>query len=175
MVRSRSTYVKGVEHGAEHDANVLFGTWRLSRAVGALLDAVLAPAGLTADEFGVYSVLAGSSGITPTELARWMAAPPSTVSSYVRRFERRGHVERVANPGDLRSYLIPRGAEPTPGPPLALLRPFPGSLPRWATRKPTSGRPCVHSSPPSSKPEHWMSHRPDSQRPASDDAPGLDR
>jgi DNA-binding MarR family transcriptional regulator len=35
-----------------------------------------------------------------------MAAPPSTVSSYVTRFERRGHVERVANPGDQRSYLI---------------------------------------------------------------------
>jgi DNA-binding MarR family transcriptional regulator len=106
MVRSRSNDVKGGEPGAEHDANVLFDTWRLSRAVGALLDAVLAPGGLTADEFGVYSVLAGASGITPTELARWMAAPPSTVSSYVTRFERRGHVERVANPGDQRSYLI---------------------------------------------------------------------
>ena len=105
MVRSRSNGVKG-EGGGEHDANVLFDTWRLSRTVGALLDAVLAPGSLTADEFGVYSVLAGVDGITPTELARWMAAPPSTVSSYVARFERRGHVERVANPGDQRSYLI---------------------------------------------------------------------
>jgi DNA-binding MarR family transcriptional regulator len=44
--------------------------------------------------------------MTPTELARWMAAPATTVSSYVKRFEARGHVTREPNPDDRRSYLI---------------------------------------------------------------------
>jgi DNA-binding MarR family transcriptional regulator len=106
MVRSRSTDVKGDVETARPDSTVLFEAWRLSRAAASLLDAVLAPSGLTADEFGVYSVLAGAGSITPTELARWMAAAPTTVSSYVHRFERRGHVERKGNPADRRSYRI---------------------------------------------------------------------
>ncbi len=35
-----------------------------------------------------------------------MAAPPTTVSSYVKRFEARGHVRREPNPTDRRSYRI---------------------------------------------------------------------
>jgi DNA-binding MarR family transcriptional regulator len=35
-----------------------------------------------------------------------MAAPPTTVSSYVKRYEARGHVEREPNPADGRSYRI---------------------------------------------------------------------
>ncbi|MFA9566220.1 MAG: MarR family winged helix-turn-helix transcriptional regulator, partial [Acidimicrobiales bacterium] len=57
-------------------------------------------------EFAVYSVLASGDGMTPTELAHWMAAPPTTVSSYVKRFEQRGHVRRVPNPDDRRSYRL---------------------------------------------------------------------
>lgn len=86
--------------------NVLFDVWLLSRATTALLDDVIGPAGLEADEFAVYSVLASGDGMTPTELAHWMAAPPTTVSSYVKRFERRGHVRRVPHPDDRRSYRL---------------------------------------------------------------------
>ena len=35
-----------------------------------------------------------------------MAAPPTTVSSYVKRLEARGHVQREPNPVDRRSYRI---------------------------------------------------------------------
>ena len=35
-----------------------------------------------------------------------MAAPATTVSSYVKRLEPRGHVERAPNPDDGRSYLL---------------------------------------------------------------------
>ena len=86
-------------------ANVLFDVWLVSRSVTALLDDALEPTGLTADEFAVYSVLSHGS-MTPTELAEWMAAPLSTVSSYVKRFEARGHVRRLANPDDRRSYRL---------------------------------------------------------------------
>jgi len=86
--------------------NVLFGVWLVSRATTSLLDQALAPSGLDADEFGVYSVLASGQDLTPTDLARWMAAPTTTVSSYLKRFEGRGHIRRRPNPNDGRSSCI---------------------------------------------------------------------
>jgi DNA-binding MarR family transcriptional regulator len=91
--------------------NVLFDVWLVSRAANGLLDDALSPSGLTADEFAVYSVLRAGP-LSPSALAQWMTAPLTTVSSYVKRFERRGHVERVPNPEDRRSYrlaLTPEG------------------------------------------------------------------
>ncbi len=52
-----------------------------------VLDTALAPSGLTADEFAIYSVLTTTDAMTPSELARWMAAPLTSMSSYVKRFE----------------------------------------------------------------------------------------
>jgi DNA-binding MarR family transcriptional regulator len=92
-------------------SNVLFDVWLVSRAATALVDEAVRAAGLDADEFAVYSVLASTPGMTPTELAHWMAAPATTVSSYVKRFERRGHVRKVANPDDGRSYRVQLTAE----------------------------------------------------------------
>lgn len=86
--------------------NVLFEAWLVSRGVHALIGDAIRSSGLDADEFAVYSVLAGGSGMTPTALADWMAAPATTVSSYVKRFEQRGHVRRVPNPDDRRSHLV---------------------------------------------------------------------
>lgn len=86
--------------------NVLFDIWLTSRAANGVLDAALAPSGLTADEFGVYSVLTSAEMLTPSDVARWMSAPLTTVSSYVKRLERRGHVAREPNPADGRSYLL---------------------------------------------------------------------
>jgi DNA-binding MarR family transcriptional regulator len=39
-------------------------------------------------------MLAAPSRVTPSDLARWMAAPPTTVSSVIKRLERRGHARR---------------------------------------------------------------------------------
>ncbi len=115
MVRERSSRVRPLTPGEvrEEDVDVTFMVWLTSRATTDLLDSVLAPAGLDGDEFAIYSVLSAAPSITPTELARWMAAPPTTVSSYVKRFEARGHVAREPNPDDGRSYrirLTPAGA-----------------------------------------------------------------
>jgi len=95
-----------VDTGGEAGTNGLFDVWLLMRATTGLLDKALAPAGLSADEFGVYSVLTSAESMTPGDLSRWMAAPPTTVSSYVRRFETRGHVARERNPADGRSYVL---------------------------------------------------------------------
>lgn len=122
IMRTRSRSVKGRDEsgaGPPADAgrhpvdavpaegtNVLFDVWLLSKATSAALDQALAPTGLTPDEFGVYSVLTSAETMTPTELARWMSAPATTVSSYLKRFEARGHVVRERNPDDGRSFVV---------------------------------------------------------------------
>lgn len=106
-MRDRTTSVKGpVPDPGAAGTNVLFDVWLVSRATTAQLDAALSASGLTADEFGVYSVLTTSDTVTPSELARWMSAPPTTVSSYIKRFVARGHVERVPHPVDGRSTVL---------------------------------------------------------------------
>lgn len=108
MVRARSTSVKGltVEEVRDQDVDPLFLVWLVSRSTEELMGRVLAPVGLTGDEFALYSVLSAAPGITPSELSRWMAAPPTSVSSYLKRFETRGHVARRPHPRDRRSYRV---------------------------------------------------------------------
>ena len=55
---------------------------------------------------GVYSVLTSTDWMTPSELAVRVSAPATTVSSYVKRLEDRGHLERRRNPADGRSFVI---------------------------------------------------------------------
>jgi DNA-binding MarR family transcriptional regulator len=115
-VRSGSKAVKGeTENGkstgkaaviSPDGTNVLFDVWLVSRATFAVLDTALTPSGLTADEFAIYSVLTSTDAMTPSELARWMAAPLTSMSSYVKRFESRGHITRVAHPDDGRSHRL---------------------------------------------------------------------
>lgn len=92
--------------GGGRPTNVLFDAWLVSRSVHQLIDTNIAASGLDADEFAVYSVLASGDGLTPSELAQWMAAASTTVSSYVKRFERRGHITRIPNADDRRSYRL---------------------------------------------------------------------
>ncbi len=108
MVRVRSKSVKALSATEIEQQRVdpLFMVWLVSRSTNDLLDTVVGPAGLTGDEMAIYSVIAASPGITPGELSRWMAAPPTTVSSYLKRLEGRGHLTRRPHPSDRRSYRI---------------------------------------------------------------------
>src|SRR6478735_2389424 len=108
MMRSRSTSVKLLSAAEVRDQQVdpLFLVWIVSRSAEDLLRTVLAPIGLTGDELAIYSILNASPGITPSELSRWMAAPPTSVSSYVKRLEARGHLTRRPHAKDGRSYRI---------------------------------------------------------------------
>jgi DNA-binding MarR family transcriptional regulator len=108
ILRRRSTAVKGLAAAdlADRDLDALFLVWLVGRSTEDLLGQALAPLGLTADELAVYSVLAAVPSISPTELARWMAAPQTTVSSYVKRLTTRGHVVRQDDPHDRRSYRL---------------------------------------------------------------------
>jgi DNA-binding MarR family transcriptional regulator len=107
ILRYRNTFVKGlIVTDAGFGFNVLFEVWLVARATIGMLDPAMAPSGLTAEEFAVYSVLTTSDAMTPSELAQWMSAPPTTVSSYIKRLEARGHVERRPKPADRRSYTV---------------------------------------------------------------------
>ena len=94
------------EEAAQWDVDVLFLVWLVARSTEDLVDGVLAPAVLSAEEYAVFSMLRATGGSTPTELARWMAAPPTTVSSFIKRFTARGLVTRVQHPDDGRSALV---------------------------------------------------------------------
>ena len=73
-MRDRSTCVKPAE-GSGDGGTVLFDVWLVAKSVLALLDEALAGSGLGAEEFAIYSLLAGGDGVSPTDLARWMSAP----------------------------------------------------------------------------------------------------
>ncbi len=61
---------------------------------------------LPPEDYPLY-VLVGSEGpLTPTALADRTQMPLSTVLFRLRRLEKRGHLERIANPDDRRSYLV---------------------------------------------------------------------
>jgi DNA-binding MarR family transcriptional regulator len=108
MVRSRTSSVNPLssEDLRREEVDITFLIWAVSRSTADLVDAALRPTRLSGDEFAIYSMLASSTSIAPSELARWMAAAPTTVSSYVKRLEARGHIEREQNPEDKRSYRI---------------------------------------------------------------------
>jgi DNA-binding MarR family transcriptional regulator len=86
---------------------LLFDLWLVTHVVSGALDDVLVGAGgLSSDDFGFYSLLRGFGPVTPSQVSRWTAMRPSTVSTLVGRLQQRGHVEQTPNPEDGRSRLL---------------------------------------------------------------------
>jgi DNA-binding MarR family transcriptional regulator len=71
-----------------------------------LIAEALAETDLPPEDYPLYVFIGTAGPLTPTELARELGMPLSTLLFRVRRLERRRHVERVANPDDGRSYLV---------------------------------------------------------------------
>lgn len=71
-----------------------------------LIEAALAGTKLPPEDYPLYVFIATAGPLTPTELARELGMPLTTVLFRIRRIEERRHVERVANPDDGRSYLV---------------------------------------------------------------------
>src|ERR1700710_2023047 len=94
--------------------SVLFDLWLVSHLISGALDDVLADAGgLSGGDFGFYSLLRRFGPVALTQVVRWTAMRPTTVSTLVRRLQQRGHVEQRPNPADGRSRLLaltPAGA-----------------------------------------------------------------
>jgi DNA-binding MarR family transcriptional regulator len=71
-----------------------------------MIEAALAQTELPPEDYPVYVLVGAEGPWTPTELAKRMEMPLSTMLFRLRRLERRGHAERIPNPADRRSYLI---------------------------------------------------------------------
>jgi predicted RNase H-like nuclease/DNA-binding MarR family transcriptional regulator len=93
---------------------ILLDLFRTNQVRERLIAAAVEGTGLPPEDYPIY-VLVGTEGPwTPTGLAERTRMPLSTVLFRLRRLEQRGHVERIPNPEDGRSYLVrltPSGEE----------------------------------------------------------------
>jgi DNA-binding MarR family transcriptional regulator len=71
-----------------------------------LIEAALAGTDLPPEDYPVYVIVGAEGPWTPTALAQRLHMPLTTVLFRLKRLERRGHAERVANPNDGRSFTI---------------------------------------------------------------------
>jgi DNA-binding MarR family transcriptional regulator len=88
--------------------------WHLfvaGQRVRLMLGEAMAGAPLSSDEYAVYSLLADEGPQPPTEMARRLGMPPTTMSHYVRALQERGHATRRRVPQDGRSYALELTAE----------------------------------------------------------------
>jgi len=86
--------------------SLLFELFAASQRVRTLLEHAMAAAGLTPDEYAVYSVLVDRGPSTPSRMANAVGMPPTTMSHYVRAMLQRRHAQRRPNPEDGRSVLL---------------------------------------------------------------------
>jgi DNA-binding MarR family transcriptional regulator len=86
--------------------SILLQLFVLSQVAGAVVEEVVAGTGITPNEFAVHSTVAALGPITPTELARHLGAPPTTLSTLIARLVEKGQLRRRPNPEDGRSYVL---------------------------------------------------------------------
>jgi DNA-binding MarR family transcriptional regulator len=85
----------------------LVAAWQqVTHRLLAALEHELADLGLSAAEINALACFAGADRRTVRELVGATAQRPSTLTGVLDRLERRGLVERAANPSDRRSILI---------------------------------------------------------------------
>jgi DNA-binding MarR family transcriptional regulator len=109
------SYDRAVTDDEQPPMSVLFDLWLVNHLLSAALDEVLTEAsGLNGEEFGFYSLLRRFGPVPASQISRWTAMRPTTLSALVRRLQLRGHVEQRPNPADGRSRLLaltPAGEE----------------------------------------------------------------
>jgi DNA-binding MarR family transcriptional regulator len=86
-------------------ANVALDLFVLDQHLGTMLDAALGPTGITASLYAVYSQLA-QGATTPGQLTELLGLRPTTLSGYLATMQRSGHITRVRNERDGRSWLV---------------------------------------------------------------------
>jgi DNA-binding MarR family transcriptional regulator len=86
--------------------SVLFDLYVASQLTGQLLELELAGSEVPAEDFALYNALNHFGRVTPTELARHLGLPLSTLLFRFGRIESRGHGVRERNPRDGRSSLL---------------------------------------------------------------------
>ncbi len=85
---------------------ILFDVFVTNQKRAQLIEAALADTELPAEDYPFYVFVGAEGPWTPTDLARRLEMPLTTVLFRLRRLERRGHAERRPNPDDGRSFTI---------------------------------------------------------------------
>jgi len=88
------------------DISLLFDLFAVYQRVGGLVSLGLDGAGLSGDEYAVYSVLFDLGPLTATEMAGHLGMPLTTVLDYLRVMDRRRHIHRVPHPVDGRARQV---------------------------------------------------------------------
>jgi DNA-binding MarR family transcriptional regulator len=86
--------------------SLLFDIFVLGQRVRELLAAAMATSPLRPEEYAIYSVVFEDESVSPTAMAAQLSMPLTTVVDAIRTMEGRGHVRRMPNPSDGRSYLV---------------------------------------------------------------------
>jgi DNA-binding MarR family transcriptional regulator len=95
-----------VDRQPDSHLSLLFHLFAAEQRVRTLVTSAMADCGLRPDEYAVYSVLFDEGPHAPTDLARRVGMPPTTMSHYVRAMLERRHVEREVVASDRRSYRL---------------------------------------------------------------------
>jgi DNA-binding MarR family transcriptional regulator len=90
----------------EHSIGLLFDVLAADGRVGQLLRLALAGTGLKPMEYAVASLLATLGPANPSQIARIIGVPPSTLSGVLGALGRRGIIRREPVPVDRRSALL---------------------------------------------------------------------
>ena len=85
---------------------ILLDLFRTNQLRERLIEAALEWLELPPEDYPFYVLVGAEGPWTPTALADRVQMPLSTVLFRVKRLEKRGHAERIANPDDRRSYLV---------------------------------------------------------------------
>jgi DNA-binding MarR family transcriptional regulator len=92
--------------GREHSIGLLFDVLAAEERVGQLLRLALAETGLKPMEYAVTSLLGTLGPTTPSQIAKVIGVPPSTLSGHLAALTRRGVIRREPAPVDGRSALL---------------------------------------------------------------------
>src|SRR5436853_7253673 len=85
---------------------ILFDVFLANQQRQQLITAALEGTELPPEDDPRYVFVGAEGPWRPTDLARRLEMPLTTVLFRLRRLERRGHAERIPNPDDRRSFLI---------------------------------------------------------------------
>jgi DNA-binding MarR family transcriptional regulator len=90
---------------------ILLDLFRTNQMRERLIETSLAGVELPPEDYPFYVLIGAEGPWTPTLLAERMKMPLSTVLFRVGRLDQRGHIERIPNPDDRRSYLVSLNAD----------------------------------------------------------------
>ncbi len=86
--------------------SLFFDVYVLGQRVREVLAASMATSPLRPEDYAIYSVVFEDEAVSPTAMAVQLSMPLTTIVDAIRTMEGRGHVRRIPNPRDGRSYLV---------------------------------------------------------------------